>query len=400
MAVKSLPAAVTATLGLFYQSFAAALQPSNVLIGPLFVTPTLELETAYTDNLWLTDTREKDTWLTRVTPRVQGWLYNGASDYSVAFQAEDSTYLDSGDDDYTDYTTNLDIHQEFNAKNTLNLFAEYYDGHETRGQGFIEGELSLITDKPIEYELSTFGGDYTYGGEQSRGRVKLAGKSADFDYQNYRDFTRFYDRTEDTFAGTFFWKIAARTDALLEARLIDNNYSRRNPADPGGSLTNEEMNYLLGVSWEATGKTSGHVKLGMYDRQYDSGSRGDEDGFLWEVGVVYQPRTYSTLDLKTSRFYQAPNGLGDGINTREVTLDWDHGWSQRSSTRLGFGYANDNYEGGNREDNSYRIEARCDYAFRRWMDVGLGYRYQYRDSDREVFDYNANTVFLEARLSL
>jgi len=389
-----------AVLGAFTMQPALALEPANLQFGPLYFTPTLDLEAYYTDNLWLTDTQEKNTWVGVITPRLQTWLQNGASDYSLTFELEDSTYASSDDDDYTDYTATVDVHQVFNARNRLNLYGEYYDGHEKRGTGFIEGELSLITDKPIEYERSTFGGDYTYGSKTSRGRLKVAAESVDFDYQNYRDFTRFFDRTEDALAGTLFWKVAPRTDALVEARAINNDYDDEDPSDPAGTHTSDELNYLLGVAWEATGRTSGHVKLGMYDRDYDSGAREDEDGFLWEVGVRYQPRTYSTLDLNTRRYYQETNGLGDGINTRALNLGWGHSWNQRSSTHLNLGYMNDDYEGGDREDDTYDLEARYDYGFRRWVDLSAGYRYQYRDSDLNFFDYSGNIFFLEARMGL
>lgn len=389
-----------AVLGAFTMQPALALEPANLQFGPLYFTPTLDLEAYYTDNLWLTDTQEKNTWVGVITPRLQTWLQNGASDYSLTFELEDSTYASSDDDDFTDYTATVDVHQVFNARNRLNLYGEYYDGHEKRGTGFIEGELSLITDKPIEYERSTFGGDYTYGSKTSRGRLKVAAESVDFDYQNYRHFTRFFDRTEDALAGTLFWKVAPRTDALVEARAINNDYDDEDPSDPAGTHTSDELNYLLGVAWEATGRTSGHVKLGIYDRDYDSGAREDEDGFLWEVGVRYQPRTYSTLDLNTRRYYQETNGLGDGINTRALNLGWGHSWNQRSSTHLNLGYMNDDYEGGDREDDTYDLEARYDYGFRRWVDLSAGYRYQYRDSDLNFFDYSGNIFFLEARMGL
>lgn len=400
IAIKALPGAFLCALGAATAQTALALEPANLRAGPVFITPTLNVESYYTDNLWLTDTQEKDTWATILTPKVQAWMQNGPSEYSLAFLVKDSTYYDSGDDDYTDYTAKLDIHQEFNVRNALNVFSEYYDGHEDRGTGFIEGDLSLITDKPIEYERTTFGGDYTYGSLESKGRINLAAKSVDFDYQNFRSFTRFYDRKEDTLDATFFWKVAPRTDALVEVRAINNDYDRRDPADPAGSLSNDETNYLVGIAWEATAKTSGHFKVGGYDRDYDSNARSDEDGFLWEVGVLWEPRSFSKLDFNSRRYYQATNGLGDGINTREATLAWNYDWNQRASTKLSWAYANDDYEGSDREDNTYGVEARYDYAFRRWLDLAAGYRYEDRDSDLDVYDYNENVFFLEAKFSL
>lgn len=398
-AIKALPVLVV-SLCLFGHRAALAAEPANLRLGPLFITPTVDLEGFYTDNLLRTNEDETDTWAAVLTPRVELWVPNGPSDYSLTFEIEDSTYENSSDDDFTDYTTNLDIHQEFNARNAVNVFGEYYDGHEQRGTGFIEGDLSLVTDKPVEYELTTAGSDYTYGSSQSKGRVKLAGKTVNYQYQNYRDFTRYYDRDENTLAGTFYWKVAPRTDALIEARAIENDYDETDPLDPAGDLSSDEINYLLGVEWSATAKSAGHVKLGMYDREYDSGARQDDDGFLWEVGVQYRPRSYATFNLDTRRFNRETNGLGNAINTQEVTVAWKQEWSDRSSTALKLGYSNDDYKGAEREDDNYGVEARYDYAFRRWFDLGAGYRYRDRDSDFEFFSYTENVFFLEAKLSL
>ena len=399
-AMKALPTAVFCVLGTMSTPSAMALEPTNLQAGPFFFTPTLDLEAYYTDNLWLTDSRKKDTWVGVLTPRLQTWLQDGVNTYSLILELEDSTYENSSDDDFTDYTAKLDIHHEFNSKNVVNVLGEYYDGHEERGTGLIEGDLSFATDKPVEYTRATIGGDYTYGNRASKGRVKLAGKTADYEYDNFRNFTRYRDYTENTFGGTFFWKVAPRTDALVEVRYIDNDYDETNPSDPAGSYNSEEMNYLVGVEWDATAKTTSHIKVGMYDREYDFGARSDDDGFTWEVGVEWKPRTYSILDLQTRRFTQETNGLGDAINTEEYALGWKHHWNQRARTSLRGLYYTEDYQGSSREDHNYVAEARYDYEYRRWLDLGAGYRYEDRDSDINRFSYTANIFFLEAKLSL
>ena len=96
---KALPAALIATVVLCGNQYVGAVEPANVQIGPLYIPPTVDFETFYTDNLWLTSEQEKDTWVGVLKPRVQTWLQNGPSDYSLSFELEDSTYADSSDDD-------------------------------------------------------------------------------------------------------------------------------------------------------------------------------------------------------------------------------------------------------------------------------------------------------------
>lgn len=399
LGTKALCTAIVTGISVFTTNTALALEPANYQAGPVFLTPTLDTRLGYVDNLFRTDNDKEDTGMSTIKPRIQAWMENGLNTYSLTYELANYTYFDSSDDDFTDNTFNVDVHHEFNAKNVVNLFGEYYIGHEERGTGLSEGVAQLI-DEPVELDRTIFGGDYTYGSKSSRGRIKLAAKATEHDYQNFKRFTKYRSRDHYQYDGTFFWKIGAKTDALVEVRYIDTEYDTTNPLDSAGSLDSEEYNYLVGVAWDATAKTSGSVKVGAYDRTYDSNARTDDDGFSWEVDLTYKPRTYSRFNLESRRYTQETNGLGDAVDTNMTTLSWNHDWSSRSSTILSLGGGQEDYTSSDRSDDIYDVEASYNYAFRRWVDFGVGYRYEDRDSDLDLFDYSRNEVFLEANLSL
>ncbi len=252
----------------------------------------------------------------------------------------------------------------------------------------------------VEYERTTVGGIYTFGNLESRGRLNLAAKTEAYDYQNFRDITQFRDRDANTLTGTFFWGVGAKTDALLEVRYIDNDYSKTNPDNPFGSFDSEEYNYLVGMSWDATSTVTGSAKMGAYERSYSSSARQNDEGFQWEIDLSYRPRTYSSIQLETSRFSREANGLGDTINTQELKLGWDHNWSERSSTHFGVRVATEDYSGTRREDERVDVEASYNYAAKRWIDLGMGLRYEDRSSDVDIFEYTRNYYFAEVKLSL
>jgi hypothetical protein len=390
---------VVAALGALAAYPALALEPANLKAGPVYITPTLDTKISYVDNLLRTDDDEQDTGISTIKPRVQAWLANGMNTYSLTYELADYRYFDSSDDDFTDNTFNLDVHHEFNAKNVVNVFAEVYIGHEERGTGLSEGVAELI-DEPVEVDRTLFGGDYTYGSKISKGRVKLGAKTLEHDYQNFNSYTRYRSRDHYQYDGTFFWKIGPKTDALAEVRYVDTEYDNTDPLRLGGSLDSEEYNYLVGLAWDATSKTSGSVKVGMYDRQYDSSFRKDDDGFSWEVDLTYRPRTYSWFNLESKRYSEETNGLGDAIDANKTTLSWNHDWNSRSSTVMSFMYGNEDYTASDREDDRYGVQATYNYNFRRWVDFGVGYRYEDLDSDLDFYDYSRNEVFLEAKLSM
>jgi hypothetical protein len=378
---------------------ALAVDPANLQAGPVFITPTLDTRVGYVDNLFRSKEDKKNTGFSVITPRVQAWMANGPSTYSFTTALVDYRYFDSSDDDITDNTYNLDVHHEFNARNTVNLFAEYWDFHETRGVGVSEGIAPLL-DGPVKLDRSTIGGDYLYGSESSSGRLKLGAQALEHDYKNFPKLTRYRSRDRYQYGSTFLWRIAERTDAVFEVRYIDTEYDRLDPSDAAGSLDSDEINYLAGVNWEATAKTSGSVKVGMIDRDYSSDDRSDDDVFSWEADVTYSPRTYSHFNLASRRYFDETNGLGNAVETEDITLSWNHDWDSYSSTVFRVRAGNLDYTESERQDDLYGAEASYNYAFRRWIDLGVGYRFEDIDSDLEFYDYTRNEVFLEAKVSL
>ena len=394
------PRVIFGAIAVTSSSLVFSVEPANYSIGQVLVTPKLNTQVGYTDNLLRLKNDEKDTWFSVVNPDVQAWIERGLTTYSLSYELADYRYFDSSDDDYTDHTVSFDVHYDFNSRNVLNAYAQYYWIHEERGTGFTEGEIATLVDEPVELERAVFGGDYTFGSESSDGRLRLAAEGVDHDYQNFDEFTRFRNRDSLRLDGTFFWRIASRTDAIAEVRYIDTEYDKSDPADVDGSLDSEEYVYYAGLSWQATAKTSGSVRLGLFDRSYDSSARDDDDGFSWEADILYLPRTYSRISLETGRYFEETNGFGDGVDTNETTLAWEHDWDARSTTRFSASYGEEDYTGSVREDELYGVEASYTYAMRRWLDLGLGYRYEERESDLNSLDYDRNEFFVEATVSL
>lgn len=390
----------TATVALSANTAAEVKDPANFQAGPVFFTPTLDTELGYVDNLFRSETDAIDTGYSVLKPRIQAWMANGPSSYSLTWEIANYTYFSSHTDDFTDNTINLDIHQEFNAKNELNVIGEYYSGHEQRGTGLSQGIGELI-DSPVELDRSLLGADYTYGSKTANGRLKLAALARSRDYQNFEENTQYRNYNRYQVGGTFFWRVGAKTDILAELRYLDTEYDKTNPGDRNGSLDSGQFIYFVGIGWDASAKVSGSIRVGAFNRSYESDARQDDDSFSWEIDLTYKPRTYSWFNLESYRKSEETNGLGNAVNINRTTLLWNHNWNTRSSTVLKLGAGKNDYVDSvpERNDDLYNAEARYNYAFRRWLDFGVGYRYEDRSSTLDLFNYGRNEVFLRADFS-
>jgi len=378
---------------------AAAVRPANIQAGPVFITPTLDTRLGYDDNLLRSKDDKKDTGFSIVTPRVQGWLQNGLNTYSLTGALVNNVYFDSSKDDITDEQYNLDLHQVFTPRHTVDVYSEYWDFHEARGTGLSEG-IGELLDGPVKLDRTTVGLDYFYGTRSSRGRLEFSARTVDHEYKNYPTLTRFHDRTLDRYSGAFLWQVAPRTDAVFELRYLDTRYDHTRPAIVGAELDSDELNYLAGVTWEATANTTGSAKVGMIDRDYDAAGEDDDRVFSWEVDATWYLRTYSRFNLATNRQFNETNGQGNAVDTQRYALSWDHDWSGQSSTRMVAGYGDEDYTDSGRQDDRYDLEAQYKYAFRRWLDITVAYRYEKLDSDQPRYDFNRNVVYLQADFSL
>jgi hypothetical protein len=196
------------------------------------------------------------------------------------------------------------------------------------------------------------------------------------------------------FGGAFYFRVMPRTYVMAEARQTNIDYSSTSPFD------GRERRYYAGVRWEATAATSGTVKVGRLERDFDDPSVPDYSGTSWEGVVSWAPLSYSKVDLYTARQTNEATGLGDFILTSIGGISWNHSWSTYVTTGVEARYQRDAYQGFDRTDKTTMVGLRAGYKFRRWLTLGAEYWHTNRDSNLDVFDYRKNTYFVTLTASL
>ncbi|WP_082850285.1 outer membrane beta-barrel protein [Halioglobus sp. HI00S01] len=380
----------------------AALQPANIPLGPLKIEPTLLFDAAWVDNLYRSADDEIESWVFYTQPTLDVWLDNGPSKYIFHYELQDRRYsgTPSGeDDDFTGHLFRGDIHQRFNVRNELNLYAEHHRAAEERGTGLTEGDdVGRLTSEPLEYDRDSLGGTYIYGSQTGQGRLEATAEYWEMDYRNFESYTQNFDYDATHYQGEFFWGVAPKTALVLDASYLQTKYAEDRADMP--SLDAQELRVLVGVEWEASGRTRGAVKVGGYERDFDDSERDKSTGFSWEVDVTYRLRTHSNFDFGAAQISRETNGQGDFIDSKEYTFDWLYMFKRGYRSNLAILRAEDDYKGTDREDVRLNVELSLTKAFRRWLEAGIGWRYEDRDSDEAQFKYERNEFFIDLKLSL
>lgn len=385
---------------LFFNISALATEPAPVKVGVFDLIPTLDIDFSDTDNMFKSASNEVDTRLLLLNPRLQAIVDDGSSSFSLLAEAIDGDFSATSEDDYTDWRVAADTHLQVSTRNAFELNAGLFSTREMRGTGFSQG--GLLPSDPDSYEETTAGISYLYGDSESFFSFDLTAGIYDKTYDNNRLQTRFRDREDDQLSATAYFNVSPRTNILFEYRSTDVDYTTDPTAILGApdSLDSEETYAFIGVTWEATAKTTGSIKVGQGDKEFSDGDRADADGAVWEAAILWEPLSYSIVTLNAESGFGEAVGQGNALETENYNLSWTHAWSNSLSHSLSLYTSDDDYIGSQRTDEFDVLSLRVDYQVRRWFDVNVSIAREERDSSFSLFNYKENVIALGFSVSL
>lgn len=368
--------------------------------GPVRIYPALKTAVGYDNNIFESAHDTKSSTVTRVVPELSAVLPLNVGYLQLGGQADDQRYIDSSNDNFTDRTLYFHSLVEANARNRFNLDGRFIKSHDPRGTGLTEGFDPALSDlnSPDAYTDQTAAFKYEFGAPAAAGKLRFAADYLDHNYDNHRDRTRFFDRDEYGLDTTFLWRVQPRTSLAFEARERRIEYAETDPN--ATSLDSREHTLLAGAEWGATGKTSGSIRLGNRRKNFDDPARVDGSNFVWEANAKWQPRSYSTFELKLERSPHETNGVGDFIDTRSSDLEWTHDWTPRVGTRLAFSYLQQSYADVDRDQNTKGAALGVSYKMWRWLTWRVDGSWRSRSSNVEEFNFERNRYWLTAEFTL
>jgi len=302
-------------------------------------------------------------------------------------------------DEYVDNTVRAEYEYRPTSRVFVAINGEYKDTRDPRGTGAAEGATTALLDIPDEWHSYGIEGSLGVGAASARIRVEgdIGHITKDYDTNTATTFVR--NRDDSYGAARLFYRIAPKTSLVLEGRLINYDYEATAPGVAG--LNSDVYRALAGVTWEATFKSTGYIKAGYIKKSFDAFGRTDGDNYIWEIGIEWRPRTYSIVNMSSSRDFQETNGAGDFIQSDNlISINWTHDWVEYVRSVVDFSYTENSFDPSARNDELLNAGVRLEYQMRRWLSLGAGYRYDERDSSENAFDYERNIFEITARITL
>jgi hypothetical protein len=306
------------------------------------ITPTLQTGLVSNNNFFSTPANEESRLIWTITPNIKVQIEDGPDSYKLDLGTSSSLHNKNTVDNFTQVNMGSAVHKEFTSKHRLDLTGDADWLYEPRGSGLTEG-LGNAVNELVKYKQQNVTGRYEYGALSSKAQVALSAGFFSKKYENFRAVSQFRDYDKSLIGITGYYNTLAATRTFIEFKQEDYRYNVLQAN--GVSRDSDDVKVLIGMEWEATAVTSGSFKLGYQNKTFSSDLREDFSGLSWEAAVNWQPLSYSTLQLMTSRAAKDPLVQGDYIKESVYGISWNHSWSDYLSTLASLSYTDEQYTG-------------------------------------------------------
>jgi polysaccharide biosynthesis protein VpsM len=377
---------------MFICSDAFAQEAASIYVGPFDVTPTLSINVENNDNIFSESAgNETSATLTRFVPGVTAIADDGVVRYSLGYQLENGRYSGVDNNNYTDHNLEAKIDWRLDIRHLIEFGGTESRGHDERTVDSVNGLNATELDKTKSRELSA---NYTFGSEGAIGRLSIGFTTNSLRYLTNRQTTNVLESDTDTINARFSVGFGASSKALVEIVDTDNSFRANEVND------RQDRRYLVGVEWEVSDLIKGNVRLGRSQSDLIN-TVGDTSSSVGEASITWSPVEHSVFTLSANRAAQnTENNIGSFVERSEVLLGWDYRVNDRLTAAVSTGRQRDNFVNANRRDSLNDTQLQLRYAFRRWLEIGMGITRTKSTSSDPSLSYDNNQIVLSVNASL
>lgn len=374
-----------------------------------YLHPFLSLSFMSTDNVEYASEDEKHDTAYTVSPGI--WMAYPASRQQL-LNLNASTTAPGG------LNSDLDKSETFNRYQTYLLVSGDYerysdeddnDLNSSKAEGLfqynLKGGLSFElvgqykkTAEPKEETKSTDTDRYTSNlvglmitydlGEKFQ--IRLDGKAYNIEYEESED--DYNDRSDVSTSAYFFYKLTDKTRAFIEYEKVEVNYDENTKSD---STLNQ---FFAGLTWDATKKTTGKIKIGYGTKDFDDSEVDDATQMLLELTGSYKFTEKTSMNISASQnTHESTESGSDYKEKQSVALGYTQNLNNKIAVMVNLSYDYDNFindDDSVRKDRTTVWGLTGNYTFTDWLQAAAGYNKAATASDNDNYDADKGTAFV------
>jgi polysaccharide biosynthesis protein VpsM len=377
---------------MFVCSDVFAQEAAAIYVGPFDVTPTLNINVENNDNVFSESAgNETSSTLSQFVPGITAVADDGVVRYSLDYQLENGRYSGVDNNNYTDHKLEAKMDWRLDIRHLIEFGGAESRGHDERTVDSISGLNATELDKTKDREFSA---NYTFGSEGARGRLSIGFTTNSLRYLTNRQTTNVLESDTETINARFSVGFGASSRALVEIVDTDNSF-RANEVN-----NRQDRRYLVGVEWEASDIVKGNIRLGRSQSDLIN-TVGDTSSSVGEASITWSPVEHSVFTLSANRAAQnTENNIGSFVERSEVLLGWNYKINGSWTAAVSTGRQRDDFVNANRRDTLNDTQLQLRYAFRRWLEVGMGITRTQSTSTDPSLSYDNNKIVLSVNATL
>jgi hypothetical protein len=353
----------------------------------LYLYPSVFTGAGYNSNINSSATAPTSSSYLLVAPQLTAEMKNNGDRYTAVLSADSTSFQSSSADNVTNSKLALAGDNYLDSRARLGWSVSSIGGNDARGS------TQNNSNTPEAWRNNGLNGRFIYGAPEAAGRLEFDLGTSAKTYDHYA----LGDLTANNVAGRGFYRVGARTFALLEVSQTKTAYKSALSND-----SNTERKYYAGLTWEATAVTTGIVKVGRQTKDFDVAGKDGFSGGSWEATARWTPLTYSVFDLQTSKAAYDSTGLGNYELKTNTALNWKHKWTQSIGTSATIGTLVTEFGGATngRIDTANSYSVGVNYSLRRWLKLGFDFTATDNTSNISTAAYKRNISMFTLNASL
>lgn len=212
-----------------------------------------------------------------------------------------------------------------------------------------------------------------------------------------------WNRTDHTATGYIYFQVRPKAAVFTGYEFTQINYEEDERSD------NTENRFYGGFQWDITEKSRGRIKAGYGDTDFDAADIENSQDYIYEIQLDHRLTRKTSLSLFAYRKKEeADFSAYDYILTHKATASYMQRVTNKISIGMRLSYAYESFEGEvnligkseERKDDLYYLNPYIRYHFRDWFSMDLEYKYEKRDSNTTLYEFETNSLLIGLSLEI